>query len=257
MTKVVSALIGLNIVVYALQLLVPGVTGALALIPAQVATHPWTPVTYMFAHDPHGWGHIFWNMLGLYFFGPRLETLLGGKRFITLYLLSGLGGAALSFLPVYYSTSIIGASGAVFGVVTAYARVWPRDRIYIYGVIPIQAWWFVMLMAGYSLIGGLNVAGLGAGTAHFGHLGGIFVGYFYMSILAKHSAAKRFQRSATMVVDGGTESDALRRWSAIPIASLHELNRGEVLRLLEKVRTQGARSLTLEERATLDRFSPT
>jgi len=60
-----------------------------------------------------------------------------------------------------------------------------------------------------------------------------------------------------MVVEGGTESDALRRWSAIPIASLHELNRGEVLRLLEKVRTQGARSLTLEERATLDRFSPT
>ena len=254
MTKWVSTLIGLNVIVFALQSLLPGLEQTLALIPSQVAMHPWTPLTYMFAH--HGFMHIFWNMLGLYFFGPRLETLLGGKRFLTLYLLSGLGGAALSFLPTYYDSSIVGASGAVFGVVTGYARVWPRDRIYIYGILPIQAWWFVMGMAAYSLIGGLGV-GVGAGTAHFGHLGGIFVGYFYMSVLAKNSAAKRFQRSATMVVEGGNDGDALRRWATIPIASLHELNRGEVLRLLEKVRTQGARSLTLEERATLDRFSPT
>ena len=99
--------------------------------------------------------------------------------------------------------------------------------------------------------------GVGAGTAHFGHLGGIFVGYFYMAWLARNSAAKKFQRNATVVIDGGTDGDALKRWGTIPVASLHELNRGEVLRLLEKVRTQGARSLTLDERATLDRFSPT
>src|SRR5262249_18468199 len=209
MTKWVSTLIGLNVIVFALQLAQPGLTQVLELIPAQVASHPWTPLTYMFVHG--GFSHIFWNMLGLYFFGPRLETLLGGKRFITLYLLSGLGGAALSFLPTYYYTPIVGASGAVFGVVTAYARVWPRDRIYIYGVIPIQAWWFVMGYAAYSIIGALNI-GVGAGIAHFGHLGGIFVGYFYMGILAKNSAAKRFQRSAAMVVEGGSDGDALRRW---------------------------------------------
>lgn len=255
MTKWVSALIGLNVIVFLLQLLQPGVTEILALIPAQVLTHPWTPVTYMFAHG--GWGHIFWNMLGLYFFGPRLEQLLGGRRFLILYFLSGLGGAALSFLPQYYHTPIIGASGAIFGVVTAYARVWPRDRIYIYGVLPIQAWWFVMIMAAYSLLGGFGIGNLGQGTAHFGHLGGIFVGYFYMTAIARNSAAKKFQRSATVLVDHGSDGDALARWNSIPIASLHELNRGEVLRLLEKVRTQGARSLSLDERATLDRFSPT
>jgi len=255
MTKWVSTLIGLNVIVFALQYAQPSLTNVLALIPAQVATHPWTPVTYMFAHG--GFGHIFWNMLGLYFFGPRLETLLGGRRFITLYLLSGLGGAALSFLPTYYYTPIIGASGAIFGVVTAYARVWPRDRIYIYGILPIQAWWFVMFMAAYSIVGGLGIANIGAGTAHFGHLGGIFVGYFYMGALAKNSGAKKFQRSATPVIPGGSDADALRRWNSIPVGSLHELNQGEVLRLLEKVRAHGTRSLTLEERATLDRFSPT
>jgi membrane associated rhomboid family serine protease len=251
MTKWVSTIIAANIAVFALQYLVPGTTQALALIPAQVAAHPWTPITYMFVHG--GFWHIFVNMLVLYFFGPRVETLLGGRRFLVLYFLSGLGGAFLSFLPMYYYAEIIGASGAIFGVVTAYARVWPRDRIYIYGILPIQAWWFVVLYAAYSVIGGMGLAG--AGTAHFGHLGGIIVGYFYMTWLARHSAARRFQREASTVTPATSDTDALRRWNAIPVAQLHELNRGEVLRLLEKVRTQGPRSLTMEERATLDRFS--
>jgi membrane associated rhomboid family serine protease len=250
MTKWVSTIIAANIAVFILQKTMPGTTEALVLIPAQVAERPWAPFTYMFLHG--GYAHIFWNMLGLYFFGPRLETLLGGPRFITLYLLSGLGGAALSFLPQYYDAAILGASGAVFGVITAYARVWPRDRIYIYGILPIQAWWFVMLMAAVSLAGGMGTAG---NTAHFGHLGGIFVGYFYMGWLARNSAAKRFQRQASVVIPVANDAEALRRWNAIPVAQLHELNRGEVIRLLEKVRTQGAKSLTLDERATLDRFS--
>jgi membrane associated rhomboid family serine protease len=253
MTKWVTIIIAANIGVYFLQKTVPGLTEALILVPAQVLQRPWTPFTYMFLHDPNGIGHILFNMLALYFFGPRLETLLGGARFVALYLLSGLGGAALSFLPMYYYAPILGASGAIFGVVTAYARVWPRDRIYIYGILPIQAWWFILLMAGYSIAGGLGL--VGQGIAHFGHLGGIFVGYFYMTWLARNSAARRFQRQASVVAPAASDAEALRRWNAIPVDQLHELNRGEVLRLLEKVRAQGARSLSLEERATLDRFS--
>jgi membrane associated rhomboid family serine protease len=253
MTKWVSTLIGMNVIVFVLQLARPELTDVLSLVPATVATHPWTPITYMFAHG--GGAHIFWNMFMLYIFGPRLEGLLGGNRFITLYLLSGLGGAALSFLPAYYNAQILGASGAILGVEAAYARLWPRDRIYIWGVVPVQVWFMLAATGIYSIIGGTGV--IGQGTAHFAHLGGLLVGYFYMGALARNSASKKFQRSASTLVQGGTESDAMRRWSAIPIASLHELNRGEVLRLLEKVRTQGARSLTLEERATLDRFSPT
>lgn len=255
MTKWVTTIIAANVGVYLLQQTVPGLTNELILVPALVAQHPWTPFTYMFLHAPNNFGHILFNMLALYFFGPRLEQLLGGSRFIALYILSGLGGAALSFLPQYYFAPILGASGAVFGVVTAYARVWPRDRIYIYGILPVQAWWFVVGMAAYSVAGGLGYAD--KGTAHFGHLGGIIVGYLYMAWLSRRSGAKKFQRQATAVLPMTSETDSVKRWNAIPISQLHELNRGEVIRLLEKVRTEGAKSLSLEERATLDRFSLT
>jgi len=251
MTKWVSTIIAANVLVFMLQMAVPGTTDALALVPAQAAEHPWTLVTYMFVHG--GLGHIFWNMLGLFVFGPRVETLLGGPRFLVLYFLSGLGGALLSFLPQYYSHAILGASGAVYGVITAYARVWPHDRLYIWGIIPIQAWWIVAFVSALSIAGGVGL--VDPGTAHFAHLGGIFVGFFYMGWLARHSAARRFQRQASTGLTGTNDADALRRWNAIPVSQLHELNRGEVLRLLEKVRTQGAKSLTLDERATLDRFS--
>ena len=251
MTKWVSTIIMANIAVFALQYLVPGVTDLLILTPAEALERPWTLFTYMFVHA--GFWHIFWNMLLLYILGPRVETLLGGQRFATLYVLSGLGGALLSFLPMSYGHSILGASGAVYGVVTAYARVWPRDRIYIWGILPIQAWWIVAFVAGLSIAGGMGL--VDPGTAHLAHLGGIFVGYFYMGWLARNSAAKRFQRQASVVIPVANDTEALRRWNAIPVAQLHELNRGEVLRLLEKVRTQGTKSLSLDERATLDRFS--
>jgi membrane associated rhomboid family serine protease len=251
MTKWVSTLIGANVVIFLAQISIPGLTEVLALTPAHVLQNPWSLVTYMFVHG--GWGHLFFNMLVLYFFGPRLETVLGGRNFITLYTLSGLGGALLSFVPPYYYSSIIGASGAVFGVVTAYARLWPRDKIYIYGVVPVQAMWFVIGYAGYSILGSLGI--VGAGTAHFGHLGGIIVGWGYMAWLKKNTGANRFKQRAVAAAPITNESEAIQRWGNIPVAQLHEINRGEVMRLLEKVKNSGARSLTLEERATLDRFS--
>jgi membrane associated rhomboid family serine protease len=253
MTKWVSTLIAANVVVFLAQIAIPGLTDQLMLTPAHVLQNPWSLVTYMFIHG--SWGHIFFNMLALYFFGPRLEAVLGGRNFITLYMLSGLGGALLSFMPPYYYSSILGASGAVFGVVTAYARLWPKDRIYIYGVVPVQAMWLVIGYAGYSILGAVGV--VGAGTAHFGHLGGIVVGWAYMAWLRKNTGANRFKQRAVAAAPIVNESETVERWASIPVAQLHEINRGEVMRLLEKVRTSGARSLSLEERATLDRFSMT
>jgi membrane associated rhomboid family serine protease len=255
MTKWVGTLIGANVAVFIGQQMIPGLTELLALTPAHVLQNPWSLVTYMFVHDPHGYGHVFFNMLALYFFGPRLESVLGGRSFITLYMLSGLGGAILSFMPPYYYSSIIGASGAVFGVVTAYARLWPKDRIYIYGVVPVQAMWLVIGYAGYSILGAAGF--VGAGTAHFGHLGGIVVGWVYMAWLKNNTGANRFKQRAVAAAPIVNESETVQRWANIPVAQLHEINRGEVMRLLEKVRTSGARSLSLEERATLDRFSAT
>jgi len=256
MTKWVSILIGTNIAVWILQMTNPWITDAFWLVPAHALQAPWTLVTYMFLHATPGLAHLGFNMLALYIFGPRLETVLGGSRFITLYLLSGIGGGLLSFMPPYYYTPIIGASGAIFGVTTAYARLWPRDRLYIWGVLPVQVWLLVTIYVGYSLLGAVN-KNVGAGTAHLGHLGGIVVGWVYMSWLRTQTGAARFKKTAAAAAPVASDGDAQKRWGAIRLDDLHPINRGEVVRLLQKVQSSGARSLSPEERATLDRFSGT
>src|SRR5688500_10405974 len=83
-----------TVLLFFVQQTTSGVTRLLYLVPSEVLTRPWTLVTYMFLHG--GLGHIFWSMLGLYFFGPRVESRMGSQRFVTLYPVSGVVGALLS-----------------------------------------------------------------------------------------------------------------------------------------------------------------
>ncbi len=123
MTPWVKRLLIANVVMFVITINVPALFWGLALVPIQVPFRPWTVITYMFLHG--GLGHIFFNMIGLFFFGPRLEQRLGGRHFIWFYFVSGMVGAALSiFTP---RVPIVGASGAVFGVLLGFARYWPRD----------------------------------------------------------------------------------------------------------------------------------
>jgi membrane associated rhomboid family serine protease len=226
----------------------------LALIPGAILAQPWGVFTYMFVHG--GFLHILFNMIGLFFFGPRLENQLGGKYFLRLYLLSGLGGAAFSFLFARHG-AVVGASGAVFGVLLGYAYFWPRDRIYIWGVLPVEARWLVGVLAAMSLYSGIS--GAGAGVAHFAHLGGFVVGYGYLRWRKRKylqqwkpmaTPKSQLAKAATKPRDG----ESLRRWEAIRVEELHELNREEVQRLLAKAKEAGVQSLTPDERAMLDRF---
>src|SRR5437870_1857594 len=104
----------------------PGVINYLAFYPRGVFTHPCTIITYMFLHDPRGISHILWNMVGLYFFGPRIESRIGSNRFIVLYLLSGISGAVLSFI-FSRNSIVLGASGALYGIMLAFAMFWPHE----------------------------------------------------------------------------------------------------------------------------------
>jgi membrane associated rhomboid family serine protease len=175
LTPWVQRLLVANIAVFLLTALNPRLGSALALVPALLLERPWTLVTYMFVHA--GLGHLFFNMLALYFFGPRLELRLGSRSFLGLYMVSGVSGALLSFVLTPYA-ALVGASGAIFGVMLGFARLWPRERIYIWGVLPVEAWVFILLMALLSLFGGI---GLGdPGVAHFAHLGGIVGGYAFL-----------------------------------------------------------------------------
>lgn len=252
MTPWVRRLVIANAVMFVVTMSVPEVTGLLALIPALVLTRPWTPVTYMFLHA--GFGHVFFNMLALFFFGPRVEARLGGGAFLQLYFISGLTGALLSAL-LDPNAFVVGASGAVFGVQLAYARFWPRDTILIYGVIPVEARWLVVLMTVLSLLGARGL--VEPGIAHFAHLGGYLGGFLYLRWLERRSPAGRFraQAGSAGVLSGGSARAGLERWSRIRREALHEVNRAELDRILEKINAGGVGSLTTADREFLDRFS--
>jgi membrane associated rhomboid family serine protease len=257
MTPWVLRLIVANVLMYLVthgNVLPPQVTNSLVLVPALIPVRPWTPFTYMFLHAAGLW-HIGLNMIVLYFFGPRLEARIGGGHFLGLYFASGLGGAALSFV-MTPTVPIIGASAAIFGVVLAFALYWPHERVYIWGILPIEARWLAVGMAALELSGGF--LGFEPGVAHFAHLGGFAAGYLYLRWMHYRSPARRFKQRAAAVTEINrhqSEADALRRWSSIRREGLHEINRTEVDRLLEKVATSGPGSLTPDERACLDRFS--
>jgi membrane associated rhomboid family serine protease len=261
MTPWTTRLLITNVVVFFLTYSNPALADPFILYPPRILAQPWTiftAFTYMFLHG--GTGHLFFNMLMLFFFGPRLESRLGAKGFLALYFLSGLGGAAFSFV-FARQAAVVGASAAIYGVLVGFARYWPRERIYIWFVLPIEAWLLVVLALAASLYLGVNPAA-GSRTAHFAHLGGLVVGYAFLRWRDWHIGTAKREFQMKMRVDsssGGVVGDrmALARWKGISVDSMHELNRGEVQRLLDKAEREGPSSLTPPERDFLDRMSRT
>jgi len=253
LTPWVRRLLMANVVMFFVTASSPALQSALLLYPPLVLVRPWTLVTYMFLHG--GLAHLFFNMLGLYFFGPRLEERMGGRGFALLYFLSGLGGAVFSLL-FARQYPVVGASGAVYGVLLGYALHWPRHRIYLWLVIPVEAWLLATLLVFGSLWMGVNSQG--SSTAHFAHLGGLLFGFAFVKWWDwKRGSGKRaFQKAINPQPVGlGSERSAMNRWKGIPLEGMHVLNREEVVRLLRKVEADGAGSLTPAERGFLDRMS--
>ena len=247
MTPWVLRILIATVLMFFVQQTVSGVTSLLYLVPSKVLTQPWTLVTYMFLHG--GFGHIFWNMLGLYFFGPRVESRMGSQRFITLYLVSGVVGALFSvvLVPRY---PVLGASGAVLGVLMAFARFWPRERLLIWGIIPIEARWLVIIYAAIDILGFNGFGRLG--VANVAHLGGFAGALLYLLYLERRQGARRFKQAATPKVP----ETALGNWRNVDRGSIHAVNRDEVDRILDKISASGLASLTPQERQFLSNFVP-
>lgn len=244
MTKWVKFLLIANVIIFFFQMTSDAFTMTFAFQPRLLLRQPWTIITYMFLHG--GFGHIFFNMLGLYFFGSRVEDRLGEKRFITLYFLSGITGALFGF--IFPASAVIGASGAIYGVMLAYAWFWPRDRIMIYGIIPVEARILVII---YTVISLMSVRS-GGGTAHFAHLGGLVGAFLYLKWIDSNQGATKFRA----VVAPKVPEMALTNWKKVNPAEVHEINRDELNRILDKVSESGLGSLSPEERRFLMNFVP-
>ena len=152
----------------------------------------WQPVTYMFVHG--GVTHLLFNMLGLFFFGIAVERALGTKEFVLLYfatgILSGLFSVLCYFLygkylislgiyPTTYLVNLVGASGAIYGILFSYAVIFPKNRIFIWGLIPVPA---PLMVIGYAVIEFVSQFAGSSNVAHMTHLAGFGFAYLYFVV---------------------------------------------------------------------------
>jgi len=176
-------LILINFIVFFLCRFVKDLTYYLSLNVTMVLHYHmwWQFVTYMFAHQ--GIRHILLNMLALFFFGVGVERALGSKEFLLFYFVTGLLSAVLSFILYYFTGNyrifLLGASGAVYAVLFAYAVLYPRSMIFIWGIIPIPAPVLVLIYTLIEIVSGLFS---NSNVAHFTHLFGFLVALLYFII---------------------------------------------------------------------------
>jgi len=140
----------------------------------------WQPFTYMFMHG--GITHLLSNMIGLFFFGLSVEKALGSKEFILLYFISGVFSGLFSVFFYLFTGQefavLVGASGALYGILLAYAVIFPRSRIYIWGIIPVPAPILVLVYAGIAFFGQFT----GSNISHMTHLAGFAFSWIYFLI---------------------------------------------------------------------------
>jgi len=177
-------LIGINVVLFFLSSSNSNMIYYGSLIPIFVIRehYYWQFITYMFFHS--SMTHLLFNMLGLFFFGSQVEKRIGSWEFLLFYLLTGLLAGVFSFA-VYvwtdnYVVILLGASGAVFAVLLAFAVFFPFARIYVFGIIPVQA---PLLVVIYTVIEVFSqVSGRNSNVAHLTHLAGFGFAYLYILI---------------------------------------------------------------------------
>ncbi|MFO7890083.1 MAG: rhomboid family intramembrane serine protease [bacterium] len=249
-TQAVKTLLIANGVVYLLQMLIgPQMIIALGLIPrfSWSRLFIWQFFTYMFLHG--NFFHILLNMYALWIFGVEIERMWGKKEFYKYYFITGVGAGVIHTILTPMSTiPTIGASGAVMGVLTAYAVMFPNRIItlLLFFVFPVQmrARTLAFLFVGMSLLGGIS--GSADGVAHFAHLGGMLIGYIYMKkglrfdwIINKY---KEWKRRRKISVDNQKREE-------------REKMKRIVDHILDKANQVGMENLTKDEKSFLKKAS--
>ncbi|MDG1224266.1 MAG: rhomboid family intramembrane serine protease [Candidatus Marinimicrobia bacterium] len=186
-TEAIKILISINFVIYMLQSLAGKEDiffRLFGLVPNVFISELmlWQPFTYMFFHAPYyssvGISHILLNMLGLWVFGRELEQAWGKSKFLKYYFLTGIGSGLITYLfQINSDNPVIGASGAVYGILLAYGISFPNRMLYIWGLIPVRSIWLVVIMGSIAFFG---LLGRADGISHVTHISGMFIGYILL-----------------------------------------------------------------------------
>lgn len=271
-TPTVKILLIANVAVYFLQNLLPLIEGwgvfqtRTAVFNFQI----WRFATYMFMHG--SFSHILFNMFGLWMFGSQIEALWGRRTFLTFYVICGLGGAVfyalMDIVGVGMGRPMLGASGAIFGILVAYGITFPNNVLLLGFIFPVKAKYAVVI---FGLIQVFSTASdSGGGVAHSAHLGGMLAGFLFMWATMPsfprqlHEAFgdmggiwRRFQTKRNMRVvpprrkpeSGSTKqhtTDSSKPSSASPEQKKIDL-------ILDKISRDGLQSLSDEEQEILRR----
>jgi membrane associated rhomboid family serine protease len=198
----------------------------------------WQPVTYLFFHG--GIWHVLINMFVLWMFGSELERLWGKEHFLKFYFTTGIGAGILTMLFGLNSiVPIVGASGAVYGVLLAYGITYPNRKIYLYGIIPIKSLWFVI---GVGLIAFFSSFSNASQISHLTHLSGMIIGYLILKKPVRWNELVFKLRKKTIEYKIQKEHKVLSQQSNIE---------REIDSILDKINREGFDSLSEDEQERL------
>lgn len=237
-----------------------GITSAGELLIASF--YPWQLITYQFLHG--SFSHILFNMFALWMFGMEIENIWGSKKFLLFYLLCGVGGAVLQLVAQFVlnlsMAPTVGASGAIFGVMVAFAMMFPDRYIYIYFLIPVKAKY---LIAFFVIIEFLS-AGQASLVAHIVHLGGAIVGFLFIVFdKGNNLNFRRFVNSFKKQASTSTQSRFRKEqtYKNVEDADYYEINnqknekldvdQKEIDAILDKISRSGYQNLTEREKRIL------
>jgi len=217
------------------------------LVPAYVfgKFYLWQPVTYMFLHG--GTWHLLMNMFILWMFGSELERTWGTREFLKFYFIAGIGAGIVNlifgvFNPATSHIPVIGASGAIYGVLVAYAMLFPERYVYIYFLIPVKVKYLVIFLVGLEFLSTYRADGI----AHFAHLGGALFGFLY---LRQNWRWKLRKWSPDEIIRRIREAQATRKSQG------EQQFMNEVDEILDKINKVGYENLTKREKKLLEKAS--
>jgi membrane associated rhomboid family serine protease len=254
--SMVTTLILINVAVFLVDMLLEGDLSEFLALKSDVFHKPWNVwqlLTAGFAHDPNSMMHIGFNMFGLWFFGRDVETIYGRKEFLRIYLTMIVVSSLVWVISAntlhrghgLQASSMLGASGAVNGVLVLNVIHFPKRLLYVWGLFPIPAWVLCTLIIGQDVLGFSHArGGDGQPIAFEAHLAGAVFAFIYYS--TGWNLGRWIPRRLSL--------SALK---PRPKLRVHEPERDENLtdqvdRILEKISRQGEASLTAQERRTLE-----